>query len=454
MKANKLKKTFVFPQNFTWGAATASYQIEGAWNEDGRGMSTWDVFSRIPGKVLNGDTGDVACDHYHRTEEDIGLMKEMGLRNYRFSIAWPRIQPDGEGPVNHKGIDFYSRLVDDLLAAGIEPLVTLFHWDLPQALQDKYEGWYSRKTAELFGDYARIMGEALGDRVKRWATINEIMCFTILAHDLDMHAPGGKKEKAYTNQTVHNALLGHGLALKSLREVCPRAEVGIVENLDAPWPYYHTDDHIAAAREAWKSQNAQRLFPLFTGEYYEEGFARHAGPLPRIEPGDMALISQPMDFIAYNYYNHPPVRANEEKPGGYEKVPMPEAYPRTDMGWPITPDALYWSLIFTKEFFGDIPVYITENGMAAADKVEADGSIQDTDRVEFLRTHLRACHRAIESGVNLRGYYVWSLMDNFEWSLGYAKRFGVVRVDYDTQKRTIKESGRYYSRVMKENRVL
>ncbi|MBN2626552.1 MAG: beta-glucosidase, partial [Spirochaetales bacterium] len=442
-----------FPRDFLWGAATASYQIEGACDVDGRGLSTWDVFSREPGRIYEGHTGDRACDHFHRYKEDVALMKELGLKNYRFSIAWPRILPEGEGEVNQKGLDFYSDLVDELLAAGIEPLVTLFHWDLPQALQEKYEGWGSRRTAELFADYVRIVVTALGGRVKRWATINEIMCFTILAHEADWHAPGGKRDKSFTNQTVHNALLGHGMALKVIKEISPEAKVGIVENLNAVWPYYNRESDIQAARKAWKEMNAQRLFPLFTGEYHREGFERHAGPLPKIEAGDMDLISQPMDFIAYNYYSSPPVRQAGNE-AGYETVPMPEAYPRTDMDWPITPDALYWTLLFTKDYFGDIPVYIAENGMAAPDRVEEDGTVQDTDRVEYLRTHLRSCHRAIEDGANLKGYYLWSFMDNFEWAYGYSKRFGIVRVDYDTQKRTVKESGRYYSRVIRENRVL
>ncbi|MDC7224770.1 MAG: GH1 family beta-glucosidase [Spirochaetales bacterium] len=446
-------KKYAFPRDFIWGAATASYQIEGAYNEDGRGMSTWDTFSRIPGKVVNGDTGDKACDHYHRYKEDVALMKELGLKHYRFSLSWSRILPNGEGQVNRKGLDFYSDLVDELLAAGIEPFITLFHWDLPQTLQDKYDGWGSRKTAELFAEYTRIVLRSLGDRVKRWATINEIQCFTQLAHDLDWHAPGGLRDKSYTNQTVHNALLGHGLALKAIREECPQAQVGLVENLLCPWPYYNREEDIDAARTAWKEMNAQRLLPLFTGEYDRDAFAKGAGPLPKIEPGDMELISQPMDFMGYNFYTHVPVKAAAHGKG-YELVTLPEAFPRTDLDWPITPDALYWGLLFTKEIIGDIPLFIAENGMAAPDKVEKDGSVQDGDRVEYLRTHLRMCQQAIEAGVNLKGYYLWSLMDNFEWAYGYSKRFGIIHIDYETQKRTVKESGRYYSQVIKENRVL
>ncbi len=448
-----MEQKYLYPSDFIWGAATASYQIEGAYNEDGRGMSTWDTFSREPGRVLNGDTGDIACDHYHRTKEDIALMKEMGLKNYRFSIAWPRIMPTGEGEVNQKGLDFYSRLVDDLLEAGIEPLITLFHWDLPQALQDKYGGWKSKEVSRLFAEYADVVTKALGDRVKRWATINEIMCFTILAHEADVHAPGGKEPKAVTNQTVHNALLGHGLALEKIRANVPDAIAGIVENLSAPWPLLTEEPYLTAAGTAWKYKNSQILFPLMTGRYDREIFERQFGPLPEYTEEEMKKIGAPIDYIGYNFYFGTPVRADDNVKG-YRDIEMPAAFPRTAMGWEINPEALYWSLRYTKEYFGDIPVYITENGMAADDKVEEDGSVQDIDRISYLRSHLKSMHRAIEEGINLKGYYVWSLMDNFEWALGYSKRFGVVRVNYETQERTVKESGRYYSRVMAANRVL
>lgn len=448
-----MDQKYQFPADFIWGSATASYQIEGAYNEDGRGMSTWDTFSRQPGKVVNADNGDVACDHYHRTKEDIALMKKMGLKHYRFSIAWPRIMPDGEGKVNQKGLDFYSTLVDDLLAAGIEPLVTLFHWDLPQALQDKYGGWKSKEVSRLFAAYTDVVTKALGDRVKRWATINEIMCFTILAHKMGVHAPGGIETSQVVNQTVHNALLGHGLAMQKIRKNVPGAIVGLVENLSAPWPLLAEEPYLTAAVTAWKYKNSQILFPLMTGKYDREIFERQFGPLPEYTEEEMKIISAPMDYIGYNYYSCTPVRAAENVKG-YKDVELPAAYPRTDMDWAITPEALYWSLKYTKENFGNIPIFITENGMAAADSVEEDGSIQDIDRISYIRSHLKSCHRAIQEGANLQGYYIWSLMDNFEWALGYSKRFGIVRVDYKTQKRTVKESGKYYSRVMANNRVL
>ncbi len=448
-----MKQNYIFPPDFIWGSATASYQIEGAWQEDGRGESTWDRFCRRPGKTVGGDTGNVACDHYHLYKSDVALMKEIGLKNYRLSIAWPRILPEGEGKVNQKGLDFYNSLIDELLGAGIEPLVTLFHWDLPQVLQDRYGGWKSRKTAELFADYSDVVSRSLGDRVKKWATINEIMCFTTLAHKNDYHAPGGLEDAKTTNQTVHNALLGHGLAARVLKENVKDAYVGLVDNNECPWPVMDTEEHRAAARKAWQERNSQRLFPMMTGEYDQTAYERHYGPLPDFTDEDMKIISTPVDYFGVNYYSCAPVRAADNE-AGYEVAEVPAKYPRTEMDWPITPDSIYWNLMYMKDFFPETPVYITENGMAADDKMEEDGTVRDYDRVEYLRTHLRACHRAIEEGANLKGYYLWSLMDNFEWAFGYSRRFGMIRVDYDTQKRTVKESGKYYSLVMKENRVL
>lgn len=442
-----------FPDGFVWGSATASYQIEGAWQEDGRGESTWDRFCRRPGKVINGDTGNVACDHYHRYKEDIALMKDLGLKNYRLSVAWPRILPGGDGTVNRKGLDFYGRLVDELLKADIEPLITLFHWDLPQALQDRFGGWKDRRCAELFADYCDVVTRSLGDRVRKWATINEIMCFTLLAHQEDVHAPGGMESTKVTNQTVHNALLGHGLATRVVRGNVKDSFVGLVENDIAAWPVMETPADIDAARRAWKDMNSQRLFPIFTGKYDEEGYRRQYGELPDYSDEDMKIISEPTDYIGINYYFGPAIQAADNE-AGYEEVKLPDAFPRTAMGWASTPDGLYWNLKFLKEFFPQVPVYITENGMAANDSMSEDGTVRDYDRIEFIRTHLRACHRAMEEGANLKGYYLWSLMDNFEWALGYSRRFGMIRVEYDTQKRIVKESGKYYSRVMAENRLL
>ena len=444
---------FNFPKKFVWGAATASYQIEGAVEEGGRGKSTWDVFCDEPGRIANGDSGAVACDHYHRWRDDIALMKELNLGAYRFSLSWPRILPHGEGEPNDPGLSFYDRLIDGLLEAGIQPWITLFHWDLPHSLQERYGGWRSRETVNRFADYAGLCGERYGDRVKNWFTINEIMCFTELAHGCDRFAPGGRLPKHEVNQTVHNALLGHGSAMRRLRQTARKARVGLVENLSAVWPLYEREDHIDAARRAFRNRNAQRLFPALTGEYDTEIYKRSFGPGPEISDGDMAIIGSTPDFIAYNYYvADPVVAADDEK--GYRIVKLPLDYPQTGMGWGITPRGLYWTLLFSRDYFPHIPIYITENGQAAQDSEESNGSVRDVGRLEYYRQHLEMASRAIDEGVDLRGYFAWSLMDNFEWADGYSKRFGLIRVNYRTQKRTIKSSGRYYADVIRENRVL
>lgn len=444
---------FEFPEGFLWGAATASYQIEGAINENARGRSTWDVFCDEPGRITNGDSGDTACDHYHRWPEDIELMKELNLAAYRFSLAWPRIIPDGEGAPSESGLAFYDRLVDSLLEAGIEPWITLFHWDLPYTLQERYKGWQSRETPRRFADYAALCGRRLGDRVKNWFTINEIRCFTESAHGSDRMAPGGILPRPQVNQTIHHAMLGHGLALRRLRDTVKDARIGLVENLTPVWPIYTRDDHIQAARSAFREMNAQILFPVLTGSYDAEVYERNFGAMPRIAEDDMEIIASPTDFIAYNYYFGEAVTAADNE-RGFEIVKMPDDFPKTDMGWNITPRGLYWTLIFSSDFFRPLPVYITENGQAAADTEERDGSVRDTGRLEYYRRHLEMASRAISDGADLRGYFAWSLLDNFEWAMGYSKRFGLARVNYRTQKRTIKLSGRYYADVIQANRVL
>ena len=442
-----------FPKDFLWGAATAAYQIEGAVTQDGRGRSTWDVFCDEPGRVVNGDSGETACDHYHRCAEDTALMKELNLAAYRFSLAWPRILPNGDGAPNPSGLSFYDRLVDRLLEAGIEPWITLFHWDLPYALQERYRGWQSRETAQRFGDYAAVCGRHLGDRVKNWFTINEIKCFTEYAHGSDRMAPGGMLPRPQVNQTIHHALFGHGLAVRRLRETVGDARIGLVENLSPVWPLYAREDHIKAARLAFREMNAQILFPVLTGTYDTQVYQRSFGALPDILDDDMEIIASPTDFIAYNYYFGEAVTAAENQ-RGFEIVKMPADFPKTDMGWNITPRGLYWSLIFSSDFFRDVPIYITENGQAAADAEERDGSVRDAGRLEYYRQHLEMAARAVADGADLRGYFAWSLLDNFEWSLGYSKRFGLIRVNYRTQKRTVKYSGRYYADVIRANRVL
>lgn len=445
---------YTFPKDFTWGAATAAYQIEGAVNEDGRGPSTWDTFCKQPGRIVNNDTGEKACDHYHLYKEDVQLMKKIGLKAYRFSIAWPRIFPEGEGKINRKGIDFYDRLIDELLKNNIIPFITLFHWDLPQILEDKYGGWRSKEVSKIFSDYAKVVTTHFSDRVENWITINEIMCFTVLAHKLDVFAPGKREPDKVTNQTVHNALLGHGLAVNAIRQSAKLTpKIGIVENLVATYPVKDTQEDIDAAQKAWVDKNQQRLFPLFTGRYSDE-LLRELGPdAPEYTPEEMRIISSKCDFVGYNYYYGEAIRASTDSGTGYETVSFLEDHPRTDMGWPVSPKALYYALLFTKDTFNNMPVYITENGMAARD-TETDGEkVLDLDRIEYLRTHLEMVWKAIHEGCNIKGYFVWTLMDNFEWNFGYSKKFGIVRVDYTTMKRSLKLSGEYYSNVIKANSI-
>ncbi|MBN1499685.1 MAG: beta-glucosidase [Spirochaetes bacterium] len=447
-----MKKRFKFPKNFIWGAATASYQIEGATDEGGRGRSVWDTFCERPGKITNGDSGEGSCDHYNLWKEDISLMKKLGLQSYRFSIAWPRIFPDGDGNPNQAGINFYNNLIDGLIEAGITPAVTLFHWDLPQNLQNIYGGWKSSKLSRIFADYARFCARTFGDRVTKWFTINEIICFTAVAHDDDRHAPGGYEDISVSNQTMHNALLAHGLAMQAIREECPDAEIGLVENLQTPWPVIDTEENHIAVHKAFYDMNQSILFPVMTGKYDKEAYIRERKVLPGFTEEEMKIISSPMDMIGYNIYTGPAVRAADNE-RGWERLEDPDNFPRTDMGWTITPQCIYWAVMNTKNHFGNIPVYITENGMAANDKTRTNGEVWDIDRLEYFRSHLEMCARAIMDGGNLKGYYAWSLMDNFEWAHGYSKRFGLIKVNYRTKERKIKLSGEFFADVIKNNGV-
>lgn len=442
-----------FPVDFLFGVSTSAYQIEGAASEDGRGLSVWDTFSKLPGRTWNNDNGDIACDHYHRYKEDVKLMKELNLDAYVFTISWPRIFPAGDGKPNPKGIDFYQKLVDELLKYDIIPFATLFHWDLPQALQDKYGGWKSKDVSKLFADYTAYVVEKLKDRVEYWITINEISCFTVLAHRYDIHAPGGREPEKIVNQTVHNALLGHGLAVKAIREISGSLKVGLVENLNMVWPVYEIKPHIQAAKKAFYDKNQQILFPVMSGKYSEEWLKKLGGDVPDFNEDELRIIGQRMDFIGYNMYTGEVVRHSENE-AGYETLSYPLNFPKTYMQWPITPKAIYSSLKFSKEFFGDIPIYITENGMAGKDIETRNGEVLDIDRIEFLRQHLEQVARALQEGINVKGYFVWSLLDNFEWAEGYDKRFGLVRVNFWSQKRTIKLSGEYYRDVIKKRMVL
>jgi beta-glucosidase len=427
------------PAGFRFGAATAAYQIEGAAREDGRGESIWDRFCTIPGAVVNGDTGDVACDHYHRWADDLELMSSLGLESYRFSIAWPRVQPDGRGALNVKGVAFYRRLVEQLLERGIEPVATLYHWDLPQARQ-LAGGWAVRDTAERFADYAAAMADALGDVVAGWVTHNEPWVVAFLGHAHGVKAPGVRDW--HTALTVsHHLLLSHGLAVDALRAT--GAPIGITLNLTPMRPVSETD-----ADAAWRLdgyQNRWFLDPVLRGEYpadMVEHYERRFGPLKALHGDDLAVISRPIDFLGVNYYNPTAVRsAPRTAPLGAETVKARP--PTTAMGWTVDADGLHEILTRVRRDYGDLVIYITENG-AAFDDEHVDGTIEDPSRVAYLADHIGAVRRAIVDGVDVRRYYAWSLLDNFEWEHGYEKRFGIVGVDFDTQVRTVKRSGLWY----------
>jgi beta-glucosidase len=438
-----------FPEGFAWGTATASYQIEGAWDEDGKGMSTWDTFVRQPGKVLDGQTGDVACDHYHRWESDLDLMVELGVNAYRFSVAWPRVQPTGAGAVEPRGLEFYDRLVDGMLARGIAPYLTLYHWDLPQVLEDD-GGWLDRGTAERFADYAGIVGERLGDRVAAWITLNEPFVNSSFGYSFGVHAPGRFLGLAVW-PVVHHLLLGHGLAVQALRAAGVRGPVGITNNLS---PVYAQDpdseaDRVAAQRlDAY--YNRQFMDPVLLGtQPVDPAVAYPGSDLDVVRDGDAATIATPVDFVGVNYYNPQAVKAGgPDNPMGFELVPI-TGVPRTGFDWPVVPEAFTDLLVDLKARYGDAlpPVYVTENGTSVPDEVGADGRVRDGFRVAYLDRHLRAVAAAMAAGVDVRGYFCWSFLDNFEWAEGYYQRFGLVHVDFATQQRTPKDSFAWYRQV-------
>jgi beta-glucosidase len=447
-----------FPDDFTWGVATASYQIEGAVSEDGRAPSIWDTFSHTPGAVLNGDTGDVADDHYHRYPEDVALMASLGVGAYRFSLAWPRLQPDGRGPLHPKGVDFYARLTDELLERGIEPWATLYHWDLPQVLQDA-GGWPARDTALRFAEYAARTHEALHDRIGRWITLNEPFCSALLGYAAGVHAPGIRDDAAAL-RAVHHLLLGHGVAVAAIREQGRDSRLGITLNLYPVDPAGDREADAGAARRIDGLANRIFLEPLLAGRYPDDVVADVAGitDLSHVVDGDMALIAAPLDFLGVNYYTRHVVRAGGG-PGGPSPWPgardvefVSRGRPTTEMGWEIDPDGLYEVLTRLRRDHPSLPpLVITENGAAFADAPGTDGAVRDRERIAFLEGHLRAARRAMAHGVDLRGYFLWSFLDNFEWAYGYSKRFGIVHVDYGTQRRTPKESARWYSGVIARN---
>ena len=444
------------PEGFVFGASTAAYQIEGAVDEDGRGRSVWDTFCDEPGRVADGSSGAVACDHYHRYAEDVSLMKGLGLDGYRFSIAWPRIQPEGSGRANAAGLAFYDRLVDELLDAGIAPMATLFHWDLPQALEDD-GGWLNRDTAERFAEYATLVGLLLGDRVAHWIPVNEPNVVTMLGYALGVHAPG-KRLMFDALPAAHHLLLGHGRAVQALRNV-DAASIGTATNHTPVWAATDSDEDKEAAQGYATLWNRLFADPVLRGRYPEGFAALMPGPVEE----DLRTISSPLDFYGVNYYNPmrvagPSTPAPESSPMNAEGLPfvlLPvEGYPHTDFGWPVVPDGLRDLLVMMQQEYGDAlpPVFVTESGCAYDDAPDDSGRVADQRRIDYLDGHLRAVGQAIESGVDVRGYFTWSLLDNFEWAEGYTKRFGLVHVDYETQTRTPKDSYRWFARMIAENR--
>ena len=432
-----------FPHDFTWGAAASSYQIEGAWNEDGKGESIWDRFCHVEGNIKDGQGGDIACDHYHHYKEDVALMKELGLKAYRFSISWPRVLPKGRGEVNKLGLDFYGRLIDELLGAGIEPWVCLYHWDLPQALQDE-GGWANRDIVNHFANYVELMAREFGDRVKRWVVLNEPACVAILGHLWGIHAPGIKDSDTFL-KVSHHVQLAQGKAIQVLRDVSSDFQIGTVLNLSPVHPISSDDKNQEAADRVDELWNRWYLDPLIRGEY--PPLAKKMLNPPK---EDMDVIHQPLDFLGVNYYFRFLVAHDPTKPLT-AAIRVPKSSFVTEMGWEIYPDGMYEILSRLKREYNDPVLYITENGAAFDDKVKRNGEVQDDDRIAFLRDHTAAAYRAIRDGVKLRGYLVWSIMDNFEWAKGYTKRFGLVHVNYQTLKRTPKKSAYWYKQVIANN---
>ena len=439
-----------FPADFAWGVATSAYQIEGAVTEDGRGESVWDVFCRKPGAVRDGQTGDVAVDHYHRWGTDVGLMAELGLTAYRFSIAWPRVQPHGKGPACEAGLDFYDRLTDGLLARGISPVPTLFHWDLPQRLQED-GGWLARDTAHRFAEYAGLAAERLADRIPMWITLNEPFVVTAFGYALGMHAPG-QELMLGALPTAHHQLLGHGLAASALRAAGAR-QVAITNNHAPAWAATDDPADVAAAQAYDILHNRMFAEPVLLGRYPDlSAFGIGPAGLDCVLDGDLAVISVPLDAYGVNYYSPTRLSALPDSPLPFRMEPIP-GYPVTAFGWPVIPAGLTELLTTLGDRYGDRlpPVHITENGCSVADQVSGDGTVDDQFRIGYLDGHLRAVHAAMTAGVDVRGYFAWTLMDNFEWAEGFGQRFGLVYVDFENGKRTLKQSGRWFGEVAAGN---
>ncbi|MPZ94841.1 MAG: beta-glucosidase [Propionibacteriales bacterium] len=437
-----------FPPNFAWGASTAAYQIEGAVSADGRTPSIWDTFSHLPGRVRDGDTGDIAADHYHRWEEDLDLVQQLGLPTYRFSLSWSRVQPTGRGPANQRGLDFYRRLVDGMLERGITPWLTLYHWDLPQELEDA-GGWPARETAQRFADYAGLVVDALGDRVDDWTTLNEPWCSAFLGYGNGRHAPG-RQDPAASLGAAHHLLLGHGLATQALR-ARGAERIGVTLNLYAVTPESERPGDREAARRVDGLHNRWFLDPLFRGSYPDDVRTDVGDLFSAEQPGDAHIIATPIDLLGVNYYTRLVTTATAY-PGSATVGFGDLGLPRTSMGWEVDGSGLTEVLGRVGRDYTQIPLYVTENGAAFEDRVGPDGTVHDAARTEYIADHIAACAAARRDGVNLQGYFVWSLLDNFEWGQGYAKRFGLVYVDYGTQERIVKTSGRWFADLIRRHR--
>ena len=462
-----MDRTRTFPDGFLWGVATSAYQIEGAAAEDGRGPSIWDTYAHTPGKIRNGENADVANDHYHRYAEDVALMRWIGVQAYRFSISWPRIFPEGVGEPNPKGIDFYQRLVDELLTAGIRPFATLYHWDLPQTRQDADGGWSSKETVEAFAAYAAHVASQLGDRVTDFITLNEIHAFVELGHrgvehEVDEervsseHAPGLKLPPGQLNQVRHHALLGHGLAVQAIRANAPTGvRCGFAENIDVAVPAIETPDCVAAAERATRELNAGDATVMLEGRYTDAYLDRAGSDAPSFTDEELRTISSPVDFVGLNLYRpYLYVLPSDEGPG-YRAVPFNRSHPRMGSKWQLLgPEVLYWGPRHVRSLWSPASIFITENGCATADAVAEDGAVRDTDRIMFLRASLTQLQRATAEGVPVDGYFLWSAQDNFEWAEGFGERFGIVHVDFETQQRTPKLSASWFREAAARNAVV
>ncbi len=450
------KSMLEFPKGFLWGTATASYQVEGAANEEGRGKSIWDTFSHTPGKVLNNDNGDIACDHYHKYKEDIQLIKSLNAKAYRVSISWSRIFPDGTGSPNQKGVDFYNRLVDEMLTNGIEPYATLYHWDLPQTLQDKYKGWQSKETSKAFADYAGFMAGKLSDRVKNFFTLNEISTFIELGYGYGVHAPGLKLSPAELYQARHHAVLAHGLGVQAIRANAKAGtRVGIAENIKVAVPIFETPENIKAAEIATREINARYLTVIMEGKYTDVYLKKAGANAPKFTADELKIISSPTDFCGINIYNPEHYVKASSNEDGYELIPFAKSHPTSTSTWELlAPETLYWGATHAHKLWDIKEIYVTENGYSSTDELTPDNHINDTDRVMFLRGYLSQLHRATTQGVPVKGYFYWSLLDNFEWASGYGVRFGLYYMDYKSLKRTPKLSAEYFKAMAQHNAVL